>query len=154
MASQEVKYKKWFDETLKLPQYYEKFIEEGYDDMSYLFEFDLEDGDQELKNIGITKKPHRRRILKEIKKLIDNEIQQPKEKSPAKKEYTDSNKPSPSISDTTIVPIDSHMIYLLTPFKSNHVKVQIKSISDGMSMYVTHERKSIYIHKYYIFDRI
>ena len=90
MAAPEEDYKKWFVKTLKLPQYYEKFIEEGYDDMSYLLEFDIDNGDQELKDIGITKKPHRRRILLEIKKLINAKIssRQPSKPSSIQQEET------------------------------------------------------------------
>ena len=60
--------RKWFDETLKLPQYYELFKKAGYEDMDYLYHFDFDNGDQELIEIGIKKKVHRRMILSKIMK--------------------------------------------------------------------------------------
>eukprot|EP01084_Bolivina_argentea_P122908 217820_1 len=61
--------KQWFTETIRLPQYFELFISEGYEDLTY---FDEDVIDDDLIEIGIKKKPHRRKILKEIKKLIVN----------------------------------------------------------------------------------
>eukprot|EP01083_Nonionella_stella_P286934 976631_1 len=59
--------KSWFENVLKLPQYYELFMDEGYEDMSY-FDESVTESDL-LNDIGIKKKPHRRKILNEIKKL-------------------------------------------------------------------------------------
>eukprot|EP01084_Bolivina_argentea_P184865 318833_1 len=61
-------YKAWFDDVLGLPQYYELFIHEGYENLNYL---DDDIDEQELIDIGINKKPHRTRLLKEIKKLVN-----------------------------------------------------------------------------------
>ena len=77
MAADKDEYKKWFDDKLKLPQYYELFKDEGYDDMSYLYQFDIDNGDRDLKEIGVKKQGHRRRILSQIQKLHD-EAQQSK----------------------------------------------------------------------------
>ena len=30
------KYKSWFNDTLKLPQYYDKFIESGYENLDFI----------------------------------------------------------------------------------------------------------------------
>eukprot|EP01084_Bolivina_argentea_P275794 470439_1 len=61
--------KEWFTNTVRLPQYFELFIAAGYEDLTY-FDEDVQDND--LIEIGINKKPHRRKILKEIQKLILN----------------------------------------------------------------------------------
>ena len=120
MASQDA-YKKWFDEILKLPQYYEKFIEEGYDDISYLYEFDINNGEQELQEIGIKKKPHRRRILKEIEKLINAKKSKAPHQSHHPSNPTDLPETPPSKpiafnpTDTTPPPDESHPYVVYTP---------------------------------------
>ena len=68
----ELKY--WFDKTLQLPQYYQLFRNAGYENIRYLYQFDLENGDTELKKIGIIKAIHRRMILSEIKKACSDKI--------------------------------------------------------------------------------
>ena len=75
MASEENTYKQWFDHTLRLPQYYKVLKEGGYDDFSYLYQLDGDNGDQDLKSIGITKKPHRRRILHHVLQSMADKLQ-------------------------------------------------------------------------------
>eukprot|EP01083_Nonionella_stella_P119978 359054_1 len=60
--------KLWFDKTVKLPQYYQLFIEAGYEDMSYLDET-IEDRDL-MEDVGITVQSHRETILNAIKSLL------------------------------------------------------------------------------------
>eukprot|EP01083_Nonionella_stella_P225646 801990_1 len=59
--------KSWLENTVKLPQYYQLFIEAGYEDMSYLDET-IEDRDLR-EDVGITVQSHRKTILHAIKSL-------------------------------------------------------------------------------------
>eukprot|EP01083_Nonionella_stella_P071397 191728_1 len=61
-------YKAWFENVLQLPQYYEPFVKSGYQGFEDL-KCDL---DQQLIDIGIRKKPHRKRILKGINDILNN----------------------------------------------------------------------------------
>eukprot|EP01083_Nonionella_stella_P176324 616560_1 len=57
-------------QTLKLPQYYSLFIDEGIDEFEDLYNLkDEEDLQQYLEGMGIHKKGHRRRIVKAIKAI-------------------------------------------------------------------------------------
>ena len=51
---------KWLNETVGLPQYYDIFIENGFDDMEIISEMTVE----HLKQIGIDKIGHQTKILK------------------------------------------------------------------------------------------
>ena len=62
-------YRKWFNDVLILPQYYEKFIAAGYENLSYLDEHI--DEDKLINDIGINEKPHRRKILQSINQLVE-----------------------------------------------------------------------------------
>ena len=62
-------YKKWFNDVLELPEYYDKFVNAGYKNLSFLD--DEIDEDELINDIGIQNKVHRRRILKEIHKLVE-----------------------------------------------------------------------------------
>ena len=66
--------KRWFNETLELPQYYDLFRNSGYENIKYLYQFDIENGNQDLMDIGIKKKIHRRMILSEIKEICAGKI--------------------------------------------------------------------------------
>eukprot|EP01083_Nonionella_stella_P225647 801991_1 len=61
-------YKTWFETVLRLPQYYQVFVESGYEGFDDL-KCDL---DQQLIDIGIRKKPHRKRILNGINDILNN----------------------------------------------------------------------------------
>eukprot|EP01084_Bolivina_argentea_P136696 240736_1 len=69
LSQQKLKeYKEWFHNILGLPEYYNQFVEAGYQDLSF-FDEDI-DEDELINDIGIRKKPHRKKILKEIKRLL------------------------------------------------------------------------------------
>eukprot|EP01083_Nonionella_stella_P225644 801987_1 len=61
-------YKAWFDNVLRLAQHYQVFVDSGYKGFEDL-KCDL---DQQLIDIGIRKKPHRKRILKGINDILNN----------------------------------------------------------------------------------
>ena len=58
--------KRWLSVDLKLEQYVILFIEEGYDDMDTIIEGMTDD---ELLQIGINKRGHRKKIMLSIQKL-------------------------------------------------------------------------------------
>lgn len=62
-------YQVWFKQELGLPQYYKNFLKQGYEDLSFL---DADIDENELMNdLKISKKPHRKKILNEIEKLVE-----------------------------------------------------------------------------------
>ena len=52
----------WLNNVVELPQYFELFVKDGYDEMETVMEMN----DEELQEIGIDKKGHRKRILRHI----------------------------------------------------------------------------------------
>ena len=50
----------WLDDKVKLPQYYHTFINNGFDDLQSIMDIN----DDELKQIGIFKMGHRKKIIK------------------------------------------------------------------------------------------
>jgi len=62
----------WFRDTLRLPQYIDLFESEGFDELETLA--DLTDSD--LKELGINKMGHRKKILKAVKMLNDQNQEQ------------------------------------------------------------------------------
>merc|ERR1712244_163069 len=67
LSAEKQKMQKWFIETLRLPQYFDLFVVNGYEDLSF---FDDNIADTDLIELGIGKKPHRNKIVREIKKLL------------------------------------------------------------------------------------
>ena len=63
--TEEMKLKKWMDDVVKLPQYFELLKEDGFDDLESVQ--DLTDND--LKAMGVTKTGHRRMLLRNVAKL-------------------------------------------------------------------------------------
>lgn len=61
------KMKIWFDKIVKLPQYYDIFFQNGFEDLSYLRDIKLTEKD--LIDMDITLKGHRCKIFHEIEKL-------------------------------------------------------------------------------------
>ena len=72
LSGSELEVYKWLNDTVKLVQYFQLFIDDGFDDMTQI----LTMTDEDLADIGITKKGHRRKILVCIgqKKNENNEI--------------------------------------------------------------------------------
>ena len=62
------KVKDWLCDLVKLPQYFDLFIENGYDDLETLSDLTME----ELEHIGIEKRGHRKKILKHAMILRDD----------------------------------------------------------------------------------
>eukprot|EP01084_Bolivina_argentea_P275792 470436_1 len=60
-------FKTWMDMVVNLPQYFELFVDSGYEDLTYIENMQL--SEQDLIQIGIQKKGHRKKILQEIKKM-------------------------------------------------------------------------------------
>ena len=56
----------FFQNEVKLPQYYQIFKDNGYEDIEFLNEFDTDNGDKELQDMGITIKAHKQRIISKI----------------------------------------------------------------------------------------
>ena len=56
---------KWLRDVVRLPQYYDKLLKNGFDDLEFIQNITKED----LKKIGIDKIGHQKRILKFIKNL-------------------------------------------------------------------------------------
>merc|ERR1712129_270407 len=63
----------WFQQTLRLPQFFHIFVDSGYEDLTF---FDEVISDNELIEMGIKKKPHRKKIIKEINKLLATQNEQ------------------------------------------------------------------------------
>ena len=61
--------KKWLTEVVKLPQYYDIFVDNGLDSMELVSHLDKT---QDLEYIGIKQKGHQLVILKCINKLLYN----------------------------------------------------------------------------------
>ena len=63
--------KRWFSNTVKLPQYFQLFIENGFESFDIIREIEID----ELTQIGVDKLGHRKKIIKEISALdIDSKI--------------------------------------------------------------------------------
>merc|ERR1712154_668268 len=60
-------FKTWMGMVVHLPQYFELFVDAGYEDLTYVENMQLTE--QDLIQIGIEKKGHRQKILQEIKKM-------------------------------------------------------------------------------------
>merc|ERR1712113_529864 len=60
-------FKTWLEMVVHLPQYFELFVNAGYEDLSYLENMKLTEHD--LKQIGIEKPGHRQKILLEIQNM-------------------------------------------------------------------------------------
>ena len=54
----------WLNDVVQLPEYFQLFIDEGYDFMDSIMDMNEDD----LRDIGIVKKGHRKRILKCLQK--------------------------------------------------------------------------------------
>ena len=63
--TEEMKLKKWMEEEVKLPQYFELLKEDGFDDLESVQDV----ADDDLKAMGIDKTGHRKKILKFVAKL-------------------------------------------------------------------------------------
>ena len=63
--TEEMKLKKWMEDEVKLPQYFELLKEDGFDDLESVLDVTEDD----LKAMGIDKTGHRRKILKFVTKL-------------------------------------------------------------------------------------
>eukprot|EP01084_Bolivina_argentea_P249429 417543_1 len=61
------KLKTWFENTVKLPEYYQVFIDEGIDDLNDVKILEKQD----LIDMGIKKVGHRKKILHQIKIMIE-----------------------------------------------------------------------------------
>eukprot|EP01084_Bolivina_argentea_P143191 251498_1 len=77
-------FKTWMDCVVHMPQYFQMFVDTGYDDLTNIEAIHHE---QDLIEIGVTKRGHRQKILQEIKKL------KPKKEDKAKSQHSsiDSN---------------------------------------------------------------
>ena len=72
----ELEVQRWMVNILKLPQYFQLFIDNGYDEIETIMEMD----DKELQDIGINKKGHRKKILRYIRKgIISNNASIPQD---------------------------------------------------------------------------
>merc|ERR1712107_103344 len=60
-------FKTWMGMVVHLPQYFELFVDAGYEDLTYVENMQLTE--QDLIQIGIDKKGHRQKILQEIRKM-------------------------------------------------------------------------------------
>ena len=60
-------FKTWLEMVVHLPQYFELFVDAGYEDLSYLENMKLTE--QDLTQIGIEKPGHRLKILHEIRTM-------------------------------------------------------------------------------------
>ena len=63
--TEEMKLKKWMEDEVKLPQYFELLKEDGFDDLESVQDVTEDD----LKAMGINKTGHRRKIIKFVTKL-------------------------------------------------------------------------------------
>jgi len=63
--TEQEKVKKWLESTVKLPQYYQVFIDEGVEDMESVQDLSV----QNLRDIGIVKVGHQNKIMKYAKLL-------------------------------------------------------------------------------------
>ena len=63
--TEEMKLKKWMEDEVKLPQYFELLKEDGFDDLESVQDVTEDD----LKAMGIDKTGHRRKIMKFVTKL-------------------------------------------------------------------------------------
>merc|ERR1712228_365280 len=67
LSAKQQLFKTWMDMVVHLPQYFELFVDAGYEDLTYVENMQLTE--QDLIQIGIDKKGHRQKILQEIKKM-------------------------------------------------------------------------------------
>merc|ERR1712129_625039 len=67
LSAKQQLFKTWMGMVVHLPQYFELFVEAGYEDLTYVENMQLTE--QDLIQIGIDKKGHRQKILQEIKKM-------------------------------------------------------------------------------------
>jgi len=64
--------KNFFHKILKMEQYYQLFVDDGYDDLESVMGIGMDD----LESIGIQKNGHKKKILREIQKLADQNQEQ------------------------------------------------------------------------------
>merc|ERR1719273_651943 len=60
--------KRWLIDQVELPKYYSAFVANGYDSLRFIQDIQSE---QELEELGIVLRGHKRRILAEIRLLRD-----------------------------------------------------------------------------------
>ena len=75
-ANQRNPLKTWICDTLQLPKYYDLFISEGFDEISLFLEL----SESDLKELGILKMGHRKKILLGARQM--NYKQQPQQQMP------------------------------------------------------------------------
>eukprot|EP01084_Bolivina_argentea_P061462 112326_1 len=63
LSAEKQEMEKWFDDKVGLPQYFTLFLKHKYENLTYFDENVIED---DLVKLGIVKRPHRNKILKEI----------------------------------------------------------------------------------------
>ena len=63
--TERMKFKKWMENKVKLPQYFELFIEQGFEDMENMKDITME----HLREMGIDKMGHRMKLMKSIAAL-------------------------------------------------------------------------------------
>merc|ERR1712129_635529 len=72
LSAKQQLFKTWMGMVVHLPQYFELFVEAGYEDLTYVENMQLTE--QDLIQIGIDKKGHRQKILQEIKKMKPKKV--------------------------------------------------------------------------------
>merc|ERR1712048_492575 len=64
--------KNFFHKILKMEEYYDMFVADGYDDLESIKELGMDD----LDAIGVKKTGHKKKILREIQKLVEQNQEQ------------------------------------------------------------------------------
>ena len=69
-AADQQKVRSWLTKIVKLPQYFQLLIENGFDDMECIGDLTLND----LKDIGMDKIGHRKKLIKYAQKLFESDV--------------------------------------------------------------------------------
>ena len=68
-VADEERVRMWLHNTVKLPQYYQLFIDQGFDDLETISDLTVDD----LRSMGIDKLGHQKKLIKHVKKLCDTD---------------------------------------------------------------------------------